>query len=98
MEERVMKKTVEFIAWMWVVLTIVSLLFTLSTAYSFMYIKYFTSYYTLQWCLFFTMLFWAVKLYNTDTGAKKYIYTGICLLFAAVSIFFIVMKVSGRIY
>lgn len=88
-----MRRTVDLLGWVSVVLTINSLILTLLTTYSLGYIKYFNTYYTLQWCIFFTMIFWAVKLYYVDTGKHRLVYPSICLFFALCSIFFMFNKV-----
>lgn len=48
-----MKKYINILGWIMVIITTVALLATLLTIYQFTYIKHFDSYYTLQWCMFF---------------------------------------------
>ncbi len=47
-----MRKYINLLGWIMVIITTVALLATLLTIYQFTYIKYFDSYYTLQWCMF----------------------------------------------
>jgi hypothetical protein len=88
-----MRRTLDLLGWTSVVLTIISLILTLLTTYSIGYIEYFNTYYTLQLCIFFTMIFWAIKLYSIDTGKDRIVYPVVCLFFAVCSIFFMFMKV-----
>jgi hypothetical protein len=83
-----MRRAVDLLGWVSVVLTIISLILTLLTTYSLAYVKYFNTYYTLQWCIFFTMSFWGIKLYYLDTGKNRLVYPAICMFFALCSIFF----------
>jgi hypothetical protein len=88
-----MRRTVNVLGWISVSLTILTLICTLITTYHFMYIKYFDGYYTLQWCLFFTMLIWGMKMFNLKSGFKDIVYTLICFLMAFGSVFFRFMRV-----
>ncbi len=83
-----MKKTIDFLGWTSVVITIMALLCTLVTTYRFSYVEYFNSYEVLQICIISTMFFWSFKLYGTEAGCKKWAYSLICLLFAMATIFF----------
>lgn len=47
-----MRKYINILGWIMVIITTIALLATLLTIYQFTYIKYFDSYYTLQWCMF----------------------------------------------
>lgn len=78
-----MGKTVGFLGWLFVVLTIISLLFTLTTAHQIQYIDFHFKYYSiLQVCIFFTMIFWAIILFRMNTGGRRIVYSSICVLFA----------------
>lgn len=88
-----MKKTVNFFGWIGVSLTILTLILTLLTTYQFIYVKYFDSYYTLQWCMFFTMIVWAAKMFELKASLTSKIYPITCVAIAVGTIFFIFMKV-----
>lgn len=89
-----MKKAISLIGWCFVLFTTVSLVFTILTTYQFVYIKYFNSYYTLQWCIFFTMSIWAIKLVSCNKNkTPNKIYPILCMIFAVGTIFFIFMRV-----
>lgn len=83
-----MKKTIDFFGWTSVVVTIMALLCTFVSTYRFMYVKYFNSYKVLQVCIVSTMVFWALKLYGTGKGKRKWVYSMICLIFALATIYF----------
>jgi cell division protein FtsW (lipid II flippase) len=90
-----MRKTINFFGWVSVVLTIISLLATLSTSHQVYNIEYhFMNYRILQWCIFSTMLFWAISFFSISTDKRRYVYSLICLFFAMGSIFFIFMGVK----
>jgi hypothetical protein len=94
-QEGIMGKTVGFIGWVSVILTIVSLVFTISTSHQIQYVEYqFYSYNMLQWCLFFTMLVWSINLFKSNTGRMKFVYSGICILFAFGAILFMRLGVN----
>lgn len=88
-----MKRAINFLGWVGVSLTILTLVLTLLTTYQFTYVKYFDSYYTLQWCIFFTMLALAIKMFEFKTNLKNIVYPAACILIAFGTIFFIFMKV-----
>lgn len=88
-----MRKAISFCGWASVVFTIISLIFTLYSTYVVSYTPYFSSYHVLEICIFFTMVFWAVKLFDMNVGNKKYIHSVICLMFALVAGIFMIAKV-----
>lgn len=88
-----MKKTINMLGWACVFITILALICTILTTYHFTYIKYFDNYYALQWCLFFTLLIWGIKMFDIKSNLKNMVYTIICMLMAAGTIFFMYMKV-----
>lgn len=89
-----MKKTINILGWIGVSLTFLALIFTMLSTYHFVYIKYFYGYYTLQWCLFFTMIIWGMRMFYTKSNFKDLVYTLICFLMAFGSMFFRFMKVQ----
>ncbi len=88
-----MRRAINLLGWMGVCLTILTLVLTLLTTYQFIYVEYFDSYYTLQWCIFFTMLFWAVKMFEINNSLRSKLYPIACVVIAFGTIFFIFMKV-----
>lgn len=88
-----MRKTIDFLGWVAVLFTILTLILTLLTTYQFTYVKYFDSYYTLQWCIFFTMFIWGIKMFDLKSIYRNIIYPIICMVMAACTIVFILMKV-----
>ncbi|NFJ86944.1 hypothetical protein FDA82_11430 [Clostridium botulinum] len=88
-----MRKYINILGWVMVIITTIALLATLITIYQFTYIKYFDSYYTLQWCMFFTMIVWAVKMLDFSKGIRDKFYSLVCIFLAVANIFFIYMKV-----
>ena len=88
-----MKRAINFLGWVGVSLTILTLVLTLLTTYQFTYVKYFDSYYTLQWCIFFTMITWAAKMFELKASLKNIGYPIACILIAVGTAFFIYMKV-----
>lgn len=85
-----MRKTVDFLGWMLVVITIFALVCTWLTTYNLSYVKYFNTYKVLQVSLFCTMLVWAIKMFRINTGRKRWAYSTICLIFALGTVFFMV--------
>ncbi|GAA0733188.1 hypothetical protein [Clostridium oceanicum] len=88
-----MRKALNVLGWIMVILTTIALILTLITIYQFSYIKYFDTYYTLEWCMFFTMLVWGLKMINLSSGLKNIFYSLMCIMFAMANIFFMYMKV-----
>lgn len=88
-----MRRAIHFLGWMGVSLTILTLILTLLTTYQFTYVKYFNSYKTLQWCIFFTMIAWAINMFDFKASFKNKKCPVACILIAVGVIFFIYMKV-----
>lgn len=88
-----MRKAMDFLGWVAVSFTILALVLTLLTTYQFTYVKYFDSYYTLELCLFFTMLIWGIKMLNFKNIYKNIIYPMTCIAMATCTIIFMIMKV-----
>ena len=88
-----MRRAINFLGWIGVSLTIFTLILTLLTTYQFIYVKYFDSYKTLQWCIFFTMIIWAAKMFDLKASFKNIGYPIACALIAVGTMFFIYMKV-----
>ncbi|MCM8711869.1 hypothetical protein M2651_12765 [Clostridium sp. SYSU_GA19001] len=89
-----MKKIINILGWVGVSLTIISLILTMLSTYHFVYIKYFYDYYTLQWCLFFTMIVWGIRIFYLKSSFRDLIYTAICFIMAFGSMFFRLMRVQ----
>lgn len=88
-----MRKAINVMGWITVFVTIIALMLTILTMYQFTYVKYFDSYFTLQWCIIFTMTIWGIKLMDLKANMKSYLYPLLCLAIAAGTVFFMVMKV-----
>ncbi len=88
-----MRKVINVLGWISVLLTIVALILTMISTYHFTYVKYFNDYYTLQIFLSFTMIVWGIKMFYLRSSVKDIIYTIICFLMAFGSMFFRLMKV-----
>lgn len=88
-----MRKAMDFLGWVAVSFTILALIFTLLTTCQFTYVKYFDSYYTLELCLFFTMLIWGIKMLNFKNIYKNIAYPMTCIVMATCIIIFMIMKV-----
>lgn len=88
-----MRNNVDLLGWIAVSATIVCLILTLLTIYGFTYISHFDNYNTLEWCLCFTMGIWGVKMLKLHSIYKSFVYPVLCILIAACTVFFILMKV-----
>lgn len=88
-----MRKTLNLLAWGLVGITIISLVLTLLTTYKIFYVKYFETYYTLQWCTSITMLVWGINFFDFEARNRTISYSILCMLIAIGNIFFIFMKV-----
>lgn len=85
-----MKKVLDWLGWILVLFTILSLIFTWLTTYQFTYRlqRYFNNYYILQMCMLFTMLVWGIKFFDFKAKYRNLVYTLLCILIAAGSLFF----------
>ncbi|MGE5629023.1 MAG: hypothetical protein ACM3X7_13100 [Solirubrobacterales bacterium] len=88
-----MKKAINLFRWIAVTFTVLALVLTLLTSYQFIYIKYFDSYYTLEWSMFFTMLLFGISMFDYKHRLKNIVYSLCCMILAAGTMFFIYMKV-----
>ncbi|MBC2582721.1 hypothetical protein [Clostridium sp. DJ247] len=88
-----MRRTISFLGWIGVSLTILTLILTILTTYQFTYIRYFDSYYTLQWCICLTMIIWAMRMFDSKLSLRSAIYPIACSVIAIATIFFMYMKV-----
>lgn len=88
-----MKKTIGFLGWVSVFITTIALILTILTTYQFLYVKYFNSYYTLQWCISLTMLVWGIKLIDFRNKTFNKMYPIICIIFSVGTMFFMFMQV-----
>jgi len=89
-----MKRAINCLGWIGVSLTIFALILTLLTTYQFIYVKYFDGYNTLQWVIFFTMIFWTIKMFDSKTNLRNIVYPIACMIIAVGTIFFMYMKVN----
>lgn len=84
------KKTIVFLGWFFVFLTILSLVLTWLTNYQFThrFQQYFTQYRAVQWCILLTMISWGINFLLYKSHIKYKIYAGICLIIALGTLFF----------
>ena len=85
-----MRKTVDLLGWIFVVVTILALVCTWLTTYNLSYIKHFNTYKMLQISIFCTMLIWTFKMYSLNSGKRRWAYSFICLTFALGAAYFMV--------
>jgi hypothetical protein len=88
-----MRRLLRFLGWIGVSLTSITLVLTLLTTYQFIYVKYFDSYYTLEWCIFFTMIVWAINMLEFKTNLRSMMYPVMYMVIAVGTMFFMFMKV-----
>ncbi|MDF2505136.1 MULTISPECIES: hypothetical protein [Clostridium] len=90
-----MKKAINFIGWILVSLTMLTLTCTLLTTY--LYIRqtrYFDSYSTFQLCMALTMMIWAVKMFvDKRERSQNLLYSISCTLIAVGTVFFMYIGV-----
>lgn len=87
-----MKKFIDAIGWVLVVVTIIILVGTLITSYQFRNILYFRTYCPVELSVSATTAFWGIKLMDKRMN-KRAIYPIVFILIALVSLFFYLMKV-----
>ncbi|MFD3158140.1 hypothetical protein ACFIJ5_15010 [Haloimpatiens sp. FM7330] len=88
-----MKKIVDVVGWVCVVVTVAILIMTLLTTYQFIYLKYFNTYKIIQICIFFTMITWAIKMYIQKSNSTNIVYPLLCMILAVGTIFFMYVGV-----
>lgn len=89
-----MKKLFRILSIISVLLTSLSIIFTLLTTYQFIYInQIFNSYYPIQLGIIITMILWGLRFLFDENGEKRYAYSIICGLIAITSMIFIYMSV-----
>lgn len=90
-----MKRVISLMGWVSVFVTILALIFTWLTTYQFTYRlqNYFNNYYVLQICLLVTMFLWGLKFLTIKENARNLLYTIMCTIIAACTIFFMYMRV-----
>lgn len=90
-----MRKTVDALGWLFVSLTMLTLIFTVLSTYIYVrQITYFNSYNTLQICIVITMITWAIKM-NIDKKerSENRMCSVVCTLIAAGAMVFIYLGV-----
>ncbi|SCN22434.1 hypothetical protein N3C_0786 [Clostridium sp. N3C] len=87
-----MKKVLDALSWVFVVLTTFSVICTLLYQYNFAYIAGFSRYSIMKICIFVTMLLWSIKMLKLNSGNKKWVYSLIFFIFALTSFIFIFIK------
>lgn len=90
-----MKKAISAIGWIFVPLTMLTLIFTLLTTYLYVrQISYFSSYSAFQLCMALTMIIWAIRMF-IDKGerSQNLLYSISCTLIAVGAVFFLYIGV-----
>lgn len=87
------KKTIECLGWVSVSLTTLALIFTVLSTYQLFNIQYFNNYKMFQCFMIFTMLIWAVKIYDKTDRIKSLIYSLCCTAIALGTVFFMYVGV-----
>lgn len=87
------KKAIECLGWVSVSLTTLALIFTVLSTYQLITIQYFNNYKMFQSLMIFTMLIWAVKIYDKTDKMKSLIYSLCCMAIAGGTAFFMYVGV-----
>lgn len=98
---KIFNAVIEITLWVFVFLSIICLIMTQLTLNNFVvnedlnkYLQAnFRGYGNLQWCLFYTMVLMAIKVYRDKTNSKNVLYAVICVLMAVCSLVFIYFKI-----
>lgn len=85
-----MRRAINIMGWIAVFCTMISLILTFISTYSFIYLEYFKGYFTFNCCMVITMLLWSIKIYSWKETSKNMVYSLGCLLIAAGTVFFMV--------
>ncbi|AJA47437.1 hypothetical protein CPAST_c13380 [Clostridium pasteurianum DSM 525 = ATCC 6013] len=90
-----MKKAINLIGWVFVLLTMLTLTFTLLTTYLFVrQISYFDSYSTFQLCMALTMIIWAIRMFiDKKERTQNLLYSVSCTLIAMGAVYFMYIGV-----
>ena len=91
-----MKKAVNVLGWLFVPLTMLTLIFTVLSTYLFgRQTTYFNSYNALQVCLVITMITWAIKMsIDKKERSQNKMYSIFCTLIAVGAMLFFYLGVS----
>ncbi|MBU5592066.1 hypothetical protein KQI89_09815 [Clostridium sp. MSJ-4] len=87
-----MRKTLDYLCWAFVSITMVVIILTIISTYQYVYISYFNNYYMLEVSLAITMLLWSLKFFIWTKLPKRKIYSSVCFIIALAAIFF---RISG---
>lgn len=93
MGEGKVRKAINYLSWVFAVITTISLVITVLTLYGFMYNHYFNNYHIFQWCMFFTMLLWGIVSLDIKSTKNNFLHGIIYMLFALSTLFFIMVNV-----
>lgn len=90
-----MEKAINLIGWVFVLLTMLTLTFTLLTTYLFVrQISYFDSYSTFQLCFALTMIIWAIRMFiDKKERSQNLLYSVSCILIAMGTVYFMYIGV-----
>ncbi|ADL51126.1 hypothetical protein [Clostridium cellulovorans] len=82
------KKVIDFVTWILVAITMVTLIFTVLTTYQFVYIRNFNDYHIFQTSLMITMIFSGFSVFDRKDKAMSIFYSICCFAIAIGAFFF----------
>lgn len=88
-----MRKVIDILGWVCVLVTVIVLIMTLLTTYQFIYLKYFNSYRLIQLCIFFIGIVWSIKAFIQKPDNTNIVYPLFYMSLAVGTIFFIYIGV-----
>ncbi len=88
-----MKRAINIVSWIAVFCTMVTLILTLCSNYSFITAYYFYNFYATQYCMIFTMLMWSIKMLSWKESSRYRFYSLCCLLIAVGTAYFMYIDV-----
>ena len=90
-----MRKVINVLGWVSVLLSILAIIFTWLTTYQFTYRlqSHFINLTVVQWCMVFTMVFLGLNFIDFKKNTRNIMYAFLCILFALGNMFFMYMKV-----
>lgn len=88
-----MKKVIDVLGWVCVIITVAVLIVTLLTTYQFIYLKHFNTYRIIQLSILFTAITWSIKAFMQKTEQSNMVYPIIYMLLAVGTVFFIYVGV-----
>lgn len=86
-----MKKVISILAWIFVVITCICMVFTMLSTYNMVEMIYFDNYWLLQSSIIVTMFLWSIK--QLFLKNKEWINSILCMLMGFGTIFFMLLRV-----